>query len=239
MQVTITDATPGATIYYTTNGYMPSTSSTLYTGPVTLVVPNDICLCNSANLLAIAVAPNHGPSAVGGGLYNYVPGVAEPLISPPGGTYTSSQTVMITDATPGAVILYTTDGTTPSRTSPMYTNTNPISVTSTEVIKALAFVPGYLTSPEGAAKYTIIPPNAATPALSRPSGDFTGPQTVSISVFATVLSSLRWAIFAPAKIPARQLAENFRQSATIEIETKGPVAIAAGPFVFATQLLSI
>ena len=74
--------------------------------------------------------------------------VAEPIISPPTGTYTSPQTVMIADATPGTVIYYTTDGTTPSRSSPTYSGT-PITVSITQTIKALAVAPGYVTSPRG------------------------------------------------------------------------------------------
>ncbi len=63
--------------------------------------------------------------------------------------------VKITDATPGATIYYTTDGTNPSKSSKPYAGLIPVSATT--IIKALAFAPGYFTSPQGAAKYTIAP----------------------------------------------------------------------------------
>ena len=75
---------------------------------------------------------------------------------------------MIADATPGTVIYYTTDGTTPSRSSPTYSGT-PITVSITQTIKALAVAPGYVTSPEGVAAYTIA---ALAPVISSPETTF-------------------------------------------------------------------
>ncbi|MGA2400689.1 MAG: chitobiase/beta-hexosaminidase C-terminal domain-containing protein [Syntrophobacteraceae bacterium] len=80
--------------------------------------------------------------------------VATPTISPAGGTYTSIKTVTLSCTTPGAAILYTTDGSNPS---PMNVNTytGPITVSSTTTIKARAFKEGMADSNVGSAKYII------------------------------------------------------------------------------------
>src|SRR5205814_751187 len=116
--VTISDSTPGATIYYTTDGSTPTTSSTPYTGPISVT--------STQTIKAIATAPGYTPSAVASATYTIQAAAATPVPSPAGGTYSASVTVTITDATSGATIYYTTDGSTPTTASAPYTG--PISV---------------------------------------------------------------------------------------------------------------
>ena len=86
---------------------------------------------------------------------------ATPSFSPAGGTYYAPQTVTMSDSTPGASIYYTSDGSTPTTGSTLYTG--PISVPTTRTIKAIAIADGYETSTVRTAAYTI---RAATPTFS-------------------------------------------------------------------------
>jgi hypothetical protein len=61
--VTISTPTSGATIYYTLDGSAPTTSSTVYSSPVTL--------SSSTTLKAIATAPGYSTSAVGSANYTF------------------------------------------------------------------------------------------------------------------------------------------------------------------------
>ena len=78
---------------------------------------------------------------------------ATPTFSPAAGTYSEAQTVTISSATTGATIFYTTNGTTPTTSSTMYTG--PINVSKTKTVKAISFFPGFAPSSVGSAKYTI------------------------------------------------------------------------------------
>ncbi len=78
---------------------------------------------------------------------------ATPLFSPKAGSYSGTQHVMISDAIPGSIIYYTTDGSIPTTASAQYST--PIPVSSTETLRADATAPGYLRSAEATAKYTI------------------------------------------------------------------------------------
>jgi hypothetical protein len=168
--VNISSATLSATIYYTTNGTTPTTSSTLYAGPVTV--------SSSETLEAIATANGYSTSAAGSAAYTVnITQTATPTFSPAGGTYTSGQQVLIGSATPSATIYYTTNGSTPTTGSTIYTG--PINVSSSETLEAIATTSGLSTSSIGSANYNITPP-AATPTFSPVAGAYTSPQSVSI-----------------------------------------------------------
>ena len=101
------------------------------------------------------------------GLLGSAPTVAPPVISPPGATFTGSQTVTITDATPGAQIFYTTDGSTPTVNSKLYNSAKAISVTSNETITAIASATGYLQGAPVSAVFSSTA-NAANPSFPWP-----------------------------------------------------------------------
>ena len=69
---------------------------------------------------------------------------ATPTFSPAAGSYASAQTVAISDATSGTIIYYTTDGTTPTPSSSVYSS--PIPVNATETLNAIAAASGYTNS---------------------------------------------------------------------------------------------
>ena len=94
------------------------------------------------------------------------PQTATPTFSPPAGTYSGAQSVMIADATPGATIYYTTNGATPTTASSTYGGA--ITVSTTETLQAIAVASGYTTSAVGSAAYTIS--GSSTTVVNDPTG---------------------------------------------------------------------
>lgn len=151
--VTISDATTGATIYYTIDGSIPTTSSTQYSGAIPI--------SSTETINAMATASGYSPSAIATGTYTInisLPAAAPPTFSPAAGTYTAAQSVTISDATSGATIYYTTDGSAPTASSSKYSSA--ISVAGSETIKAVAAASGYTNSSVASAAYTINLPAA-------------------------------------------------------------------------------
>jgi hypothetical protein len=175
----ITSQTGGATIYFTSDGSTPTSKSIRYAGPFTL--------SSSATIRAIAVKSGQVNSPIATAVYTVLNPARTPVISPVGGTYSTAQTVTITDAS-GVPIYYTTNGTTPTTTSNRYTG--PFTVNSTTTVEAMATGSVYTPSPVALASYTIQVP-AATPVLSPGPGSYTGSVTVSISS-ATAGATIRY-----------------------------------------------
>jgi hypothetical protein len=105
---------------------------------------------------------------------------AAPAASVPAGTYSSSQTVSLSSLTVGAAIYYTTNGSTPTTASTLYTG--PISVSSSETVKAISVASGFLNSNVSSVAYVISGGiTVATPTMSPVAGSYLGIQSVTIS----------------------------------------------------------
>ncbi|MCL2291293.1 MAG: chitobiase/beta-hexosaminidase C-terminal domain-containing protein [Bacteroidetes bacterium] len=92
---------------------------------------------------------------------DYIPEgyVQAPSFNPPSGTtFINPIEVTITSETPGAVIRYTTNGSDPTESSPLYSNPVPISVTTT--LKAKAWKEGEEPSTVSTAVYTSLTINS-------------------------------------------------------------------------------
>ncbi len=183
--VQISSATPNATIYYTTDGSTPTTNSIVYTGPITV--------SSTETIEAIATATDYANSALASAKFTIAPRVQTPTFSVPSGTYSTVQSVTISDAANDATIYYTTDGTTPTTTSQVYSGA--ITVSSTETVNAIATAAGYAASAVASAIYTI-PSDfsvAVSPAnFTVPAGGF-GSTTVTVTSWGGFGSAVSFA----------------------------------------------
>jgi hypothetical protein len=214
-QVTLSTATGGASIHYTTDGSTPTIESPLFTAPIsvastttikaiavkeglddseiaeaTFVIgaaggpegytecSNEWAMCAYSGVASVAYGANGAffygtftdgvlciPDNFGGDpAYNqakkcyYRLGtdtgtVATPSFSPGGGSYTGPQLVTLGSSTPGATVHYTTDGSTPTAESPLFTA--PIQVTTTTTIRAIAVKDGLEDSAVAEQSYVI------------------------------------------------------------------------------------
>jgi alpha-tubulin suppressor-like RCC1 family protein len=145
--VSLTSATTGATIRYTLDGSTPTGASPTYTGPFTLDT--------TAVVKAAAFKAEWAPSAAATSSFTVDIGrAATPQLSPAPGTYTTTQTVVITQAT-ADVIRYTTNGLDPVATDTSITSGGSITVDRNTIVKVKAWKAGLADSSIRRGDYAI------------------------------------------------------------------------------------
>ena len=142
-QVALSAAT-GATIRYTTNGTTPTTSSPIYTTPISVT--------GTITIYAKAYKQDWTASAQSGGQYTVK--VGAPTFSPSGGSYAPGQAVTISDGTPNAVIHYTTNGVPPTVNDPVIASGGTV-IAGNYTLQAQAFLTGWTSSDTTSASYTL------------------------------------------------------------------------------------
>lgn len=177
--VTISTTTDGATIYYTTDGTAPTTSSPVYSLPITIDAAKTIN--------AFAVKDGCPNSDVASASYTIAEPAATPTFSLAEGIYTEVKTVTISTATDGATIYYTTDGSEPTTESTEYTSA--ITVDETMTIKAIAAKDGMANSAVASVTYTINLPDYVTLPFSFDSGKSSLPAGLTQSGLGSDYSS--------------------------------------------------
>jgi 6-phosphogluconolactonase (cycloisomerase 2 family) len=187
--VSLLCATQGASIHYTTDGTEPSTSSPVFTAPIT--VGGDGI---TTKIRAIAIKDGLIDSNLAQGSFTIdYDAVAAPAFDPYPTQYNVDTAVTLSCATPGAVIRYTLDGTDPTATSPLYAS--PITVSgngSTVKIKAYAYLAGMSDSGIAQGSYSIRYDAVATPEfISIQPGKYPSAQSVYLSC-ATPGATLRY-----------------------------------------------
>ncbi|HYF48607.1 MAG TPA: chitobiase/beta-hexosaminidase C-terminal domain-containing protein [Planctomycetota bacterium] len=157
--VTLTCATAGATIRYTTNGTDPIATSAAYTAP--------LIVSAATTIKARAFKSGMTDSDITSASFTLASKVDMPVINPNGGALANSAPVTLTCATVGAIIRYTTNGTVPTATSAQYTG--PLTFTTSTTLKARAFKAGLTDSDTATATFTLAP-KVATPFISASGG---------------------------------------------------------------------
>src|SRR5947209_9162979 len=170
--VTLTASAP-STIYYTTDGSVPTVSSTNGPSPVSGITINTN---STLKFFAKDSSGNTGPVVTA--VYTIIP---PPTVSasPPGGTYNSIQSVTLTASRSGT-IYYTTDGSVPTVSSP--NGPSPVSgitINTNSTLKFFAKDNFGISGSIDSAVYTIISP--LTVSASPGPGTYNSTQSVNLT----------------------------------------------------------
>jgi len=179
--VTITCATTGAVIRYTLDGSEPTATNAEYIGTFILTGTGTVKAKAFKEGLVAAQATA-----------TYTVCAADPVFDPPTGTtVTNSLTFSLSSSTEDSIIRYTINGTDPTASSILYTNS--VSLFQTTTVKARTFKSSMTNSATAAATYTVMQ-TVAAPVFTPISGTV---QTNSLSVTlscATAGATIRYTL---------------------------------------------
>lgn len=173
--VTLT-ANETATIYYTTDGSTPTTTSNKYTAPLTLSGP--------LTLKYFAVDSANNASAVATQTYSTGPDTTKPIVTanPAGGAYAAGTSITLTANEPNSVIKYTTDGTDPLTAGLVYSTPITFPGTGPMTLKYFATDPAGNASDVASQTYTVPADTTAPTVTANPTGrPLSSGATISLS----------------------------------------------------------
>ena len=176
-KINMSNSTQDSTMYYTIDGSTPTSASNMYTVPLTLSYP----------VTLKTVAYKYGWSYSETKSINFSFKVEDPSFSPNAGTYDSTFDVVLSPSIYGAKIYYTTDGSTPTDSSQLYTT--PILVDKTTTVKAIAVKNGMNNSNITISEYKL---KTLTPILSNGTGNYK--IAPSVTMTSTVGSDIYYII---------------------------------------------
>lgn len=150
---------------------------------------------NADNILISSPGTTIGSSLEDSYLINFggaIQQLPRPAINPPGGDISPQTLVSISCEIPAAQIYYTLDGSVPDIGSHLYAAPFSLPEQSSVVVKAKSFWDNPLWLPSLISSATFgATPQVAAPQITPPGGNFSGPQSVSISC-ATPNAQIRY-----------------------------------------------
>lgn len=164
--VTLRCSDTAATIYYTTDGSLPTVASTPYF--------KEIYINKTTKVNAVAIKEGTANSPVVSETYTLVLGspAANPVFSVPSGIFKRPFNLEVSCATPGATLYYTVNGGNPTHGSLTYQGGIFIDAQNT-IVKVMASIPGMAPSRVVTATYEYSElPVTAAPTFGTPEGEF-------------------------------------------------------------------
>lgn len=171
--IEISCSTDEAVIHYTTDGSNPSSSSPTYSSAITLE--------DDMTVKAIGIKDGMTDSNIASVAYT-IAQVATPLISPAESSVEYGSQISISMLNPdGETIHYTTDGSAPNESSPVYSSSITVDQESSFSVRAIAFKANYRPSAIAEKTYTVTLPKLGSPTFSPVAGAVEIGDTVTIT----------------------------------------------------------